>query len=272
MEEERLEQSSEVLETTNTETAENVEEVVEQLTDTAETKQAVKSLKELLKENPNLQEEFNNMTKNRLRRQERELAEKYSRTETVLKAGLGVDNLEQATDKLADFYKSKGITIPDHSFSNGYDMEAGAEKEANEIINSGYVDLVEEVDRLAEKGIDRMTAREKLVFTKLAEERQRQESIKELAQIGVKPEALKDSEYIEFANKLNPDLSSKEKYELYLKFKPKSKIETVGSMKSVQRDKTKDYYSEDEISRMSLDDLDDPRVWEAVRKSMTGQN
>ena len=202
---------------------------------------------------------------------QREYMEKYGRTETVLKAGLGVENIEQATDKLAEFYKSKGINIPPENTYSERDLTVLANAEANEIINSGYEDLVEEVDRLADKGLDKMTAREKLVFTKLATERQRQESIKELAQIGVRPEALENSEYKEFANNLNPSLSTKEKYEMYLKFKPKAKVETIGSMKSGQKDKVKDYYSEDEISRMTLDDLNDPRVWEAVRKSMTGQ-
>jgi hypothetical protein len=203
---------------------------------------------------------------------QREYMEKYGRTETVLKAGLGVENIEQATDKLADFYKSKGIAIPEQPSYSEQDLTVLANAEANEIINLGYADLVEEVDRLADKGLNNMTAREKLVFTKLAEERTRQESIKELAQIGVKPEALKDSEYIEFANKLNPSLSAKEKYELYLKVKPRPKVETIGSMKSTQKDKVKDFYSEDEIARMSLADLNDPQVWAAVRRSMTGQN
>lgn len=203
---------------------------------------------------------------------QREYLEKYGRTETVLKAGLGVENIEQATDKLADFYKSKGISIPDHNTYSEQDLAVLANAEANEIINLGYDDLVEEVDRLANKGIDRMTAREKLVFNKLAEERTKQESIKELAQIGVKLEALNDSEYKEFASKLNPSLSAKEKYEMYLKIKPRPKVETIGSMKSTQKDKVKDFYTEDEISRMTLDDLNDPKVWEAVRKSMTGQN
>ena len=203
---------------------------------------------------------------------QREYMEKYGRTETVLKAGLGVENIEQATDKLAEFYTSKGINIPPENTYSEQDLAILASAEANEIINSGYEDLVEEVDRLADKGANNMTAREKLVFTKLAEERKRQESIKELAQIGVKPEALQDSEYIKFANMLNPSLSAKEKYEKYLEFKPKAKVETIGSMKSGQKDKIKDFYSEDEISRMTLDDLNDPRVWEAVRKSMTGQN
>ena len=202
---------------------------------------------------------------------QREYMEKYGRTETVLKAGLGVENIEQATDKLANFYKSKGISIPDHNTYSEHDLDLLANAEANEIINSGYADLVEEVDRLAEKGIDRMTAREKLVFTKLAEERQRQESVKELAQIGVKPEALNDSEFKDFASKLNPDLSAKEQYELYLKFKPKPKVEPIGSMKgATSKDNgVKDFYTYEESLKFTKADFDkNPELFKAVEKSM----
>jgi hypothetical protein len=33
----------------------------------------------------------------------------------------------------------------------------------------------------------------------------------------------------------------------------------------------KDYYSPEEIDRLTEEDLDDPQVWEAVRRSMTGR-
>jgi hypothetical protein len=202
---------------------------------------------------------------------QREYMEKYGRTETVLKAGLGVENIEQATDKLADFYKSKGISIPEQPTYSEADLSVLANAEANEIINLGYADLVEEVDRLANKGADNMTPRERLVFNKLAAERTRQESIKELAQIGVKPEALKDSEYIEFANNLHPDLSAKEKYELYLKFKPKPKVEPIGTMKgATSKDNgVKDFYTYEESLKFTKADFDkNPELFKAVEKSM----
>lgn len=202
---------------------------------------------------------------------QREYQERYGRTETVLNAGLGTNNLEAATKKLSDFYKSKGINIPDEPTYSEYDLKILANAEANEIINSSYEDLVEEVDRLADKGIDKMTAREKLVFTKLAEERQRQESVRDLAQIGVKPEALNDSEYIEFANKLNPSLSAKEKYEMYLKIKPKPKVEPIGSMKgATSKDNgVKDFYTYEESLKFTKADFDkNPELFKAVEKSM----
>ena len=202
---------------------------------------------------------------------QREYQERYGRTETVLNAGLGTSNIEDATKKLSDFYKAKGITIPDEPRYSEYDLKVLADAEANEIINSSYEDLVEEVDRLADKGIDRMTAREKLVFTKLAEERKRQESVRDLAQIGVKPEALNDSEYLEFANKLNPSLSAKEKYEMYMKIKPKPKVETIGSMKgATSKDNgVKDFYTYEESLKFTKADFDrNPELYKAVEKSM----
>ena len=43
-------------------------------------------------------------------------------------------------------------------------------------------------------------------------------------------------------------------------------------MKGVPESRKKDYYTPEEISKLSEEDLDDPEIWEAVRKSMTGQN
>jgi hypothetical protein len=202
---------------------------------------------------------------------QREYLEKYGRTETVLNAGLGTTNIEEATNKLADFYTQKGIKIPEQPMYSEYDLGVLATAEANEIISSGYEDIVEEVDRLAEIGVDNMSAREKLVFQTLAKERLKQESIKELAQIGVKPEALNDSEYQEFANKLNPSLTAKEKYEMYMKFKPKPKVETIGSMKgTTSKDNgVKDFYSYEESLQFTKEDFDkNPELFKAVEKSM----
>lgn len=263
------------------ETTENVEEqATEKLVDGAKVTTEAEKVEEKLYSQADLDRLINERVDELLPRKlerakaklTREYEDKYSRVETVLNAGLGTNNLDEATNKLADFYKQKGINIPEQPKYSDRDLDLLANAEADEIIKLGFDEIVEETDRLADKGINRMTAREKLVFTKLAEARQKQEAIKELAKIGVKEEALNDKAYQDFANKLNPNLSPKEKYEMYLKFNPKKKVEPIGSMKTGQADKVKDYYTEAEIERMTLDDLDDPRVWNAVRKSMTGQN
>lgn len=200
---------------------------------------------------------------------QKEYREKLGRTETVLNAGLGTSSLEEATDKLTEFYKNKGVVIPDEPNYSEHDLDLLADAEANEIISFGYKDLVEEVDRLAQKGIENMNQREKLVFKKLADERNKQESAKELAKIGIKADALNDKDYLEFAAKLNPNLSAKEKYELFLQVKPKPKVETMGSMKSTNKVEVKEYYTPEEVRKLSMKDLDDPKIMAAVEKSMT---
>jgi len=205
------------------------------------------------------------------RRLRKEYEDKYSRVETVLNAGLGTNNLDEATNKLADFYKQRGINIPEEPKYSNRDLDLLANAEADEIIKLGFDEIVEETDRLAEKGVDRMTAREKLVFTKLAEVRQKQESINELAKIGVKEDALNDKAYQDFASKLNPDLSPKEKYEMFLKFNPKPKVEPIGSMKgATSKDNgVKDFYTYEESLQFTKADFDkNPELFKAVEKSM----
>lgn len=198
----------------------------------------------------------------------KEYEEKYGRLETVLSAGMQTNDISEITNQFEDFYTKKGIAIPQQPNYSESDLRVLANAEADDIISSGYDDIVEEVDRLADKGVDKMTPREKIVFQRLATERQKQESEKELASIGVGKDALEDSEFKEFAKKLNPDLSIKDQYELYSKFKPKPKVEQIGSMKNNTPSKTKDYYTPDEVDRLTKEQLRDPKVMEAVDNSM----
>lgn len=206
----------------------------------------------------------------------REYEEKYSdylEAESVLNAGLGTSNIKEATDNLRNFYKDKGIEVPTYQPKyNEFDMEAGAEKEANSIIDLGYDEIVSEVDRLANIGYENMTDRDKIIFTKLAEERKRVESEKEMNSLGITKEDIEKEEFKNFASKLDPNMTLKEKYEFYQSVKPKESINQMGSMKSTKPNTIKDHYTDEEIAKLSLDDLDDDAVWNAVRNSMTGKN
>ena len=166
----------------------------------------------------------------------KEFEEKYSpykEAETVLNAGLGTSDIREATSQMKKFYEEKGVKIPSHqpSYSND-DLKVLADAEAQKIIDLGFDEVVEEVDRLADKGLDKMTAREKLVFSKLATYRSAESDKKELAKIGVSEAALQDKEFLEFAADLNPNMSTKDKYLKYLKYRPKKEVETIGSMRN----------------------------------------
>jgi hypothetical protein len=173
---------------------------------------------------------------------------------------------------MSNFYKQNGVDIlPFQRSLSQRDEEVLANAEAEDIISSGYDELVEEVDRLASIGAENMTPREKIVFSKLASERTRQEALKDLASIGVNKEVLEDRDFIDFTKKLSPDLSVKEKYEMYSKFKPKPKVEQMGSMKgaTIKDDGVKDFYSYEESLKFTKADFDkNPKLFEAVEKSM----
>ena len=201
----------------------------------------------------------------------KEYDKKYGKLENVLKAGTGEEDLNTITDTLSNFYTKKGIQMPTEPTYSENDMKVLANAEAQSIIDSGFEDVVEEVDRLAELGVDNMTPREKLVFTKLAEYRRSEQDRKDLAKIGVSESALNDNEFIEFASKLNPSMSTKEKYEMYTQYKPKPKVETMGSMKNATSTDTgvKDFYTRDEAMKFTKKDFDkNPALFKAVEQSM----
>ena len=201
----------------------------------------------------------------------KEYDKKYGKLENVLRAGTGEDDLNTITNTLSNFYTKKGIQIPTEPTYSESDMKVLANAEAQSIIDSGFDEVVEEVDRLAELGVDNMTSREKLVFTKLAEYRKSEQDRKDLAKIGVSEAALEDKEFIEFAEKLNPNMSTKEKYEMYTQYKPKPKVETMGSMKNTTSNDTgvKDFYTRDEALKFTKKDFDkNPALFKAVENSM----
>ena len=217
-------------------------------------------------------EQVDEMIAKKLARKEdkirKEYEKKYGKLESVINAGLGTNNTDEALEKLTDFYTKKGINIPTQASYSDRDIEILARDDARDIISLGYDEMVEEGERLAKLG-NNMSKREKLCLEILTKEMKNIEEEKDLSAIGVSPDALKDSDYQDFASKLNPSLSVKEKYEIYLKFKPKPKVETMGSMKSVvPKTDVKEYYTPEEVSKLSMKDLDDPKVMAAVEKSM----
>ena len=203
---------------------------------------------------------------------EKDYQRKYGGLEEVLKAGTGKQSVEEMTDTFAEFYRKKGIQIPEKPNYSARDLEVLAKAEAEDIIRSGYDEVVEEVDRLAALGASKMTPREKAVFKVLAEHRQSAERGKELSSIGVGEDVFNSQEFRDFAGKFNATTPIKDIYDIYAKTtKPKKEYKTMGSMKQQPETGAKDYYTPEEIERLTMEDLDDPKVWDAVRRSMTGR-
>lgn len=264
--------TEEVTENTEQETAE--ENVTDEKVDNAESKEeSVKTYSEedFEKEvNSRVDELLSKKINRNNRKIRREYEEKYGKLENVLRAGTGEQDLEAITNQLENFYKGEGISIPPMNNYSNDDLETLGSKDADDIISSGYDDIKEEVDRLANIGLDKMTAREKATFQKLAKVRKGMEAEKELAKIGVGKEVLEDDNFKAFTKKLNPELSIKDMYEMYTQVKPKPEVKKMGSMKSTTKQPAvKDFYTREEALKFTRADFDkNPELFKAVEKSM----
>lgn len=248
------------------ETAENVETVAtEEITGEQVTEPVEKTF---------TQSEVNEIVKGAKARAKaqvrREYDRKYGSLTNVLKAGTGKESVEEMTDTFAKFYEGKGIKISREPDYSAKDIEVLAAAEADEVIRMGYDEVVEEVDRLSSLGVDNMTPREKAYFKALAEHRQSTERQNELTKIGVTEEMVNSKEFKDFAKQFNATTPISDIWNIYNKTLPKKDIKPMGSMKGNTVNEVKDFYSAEEISKLSEDDLRDPDVWNAVRRSMTG--
>ena len=253
-----------------TEVTENVEETTEETINQSEEVPAKKDAEEEMF----TREQIDDMIAKKLARKEakirKEYEKKYSKLENVLKAGTGKDNINDITNDLTSYYEGHGIDIPSEDLIPEDDLKTLGIYDAESIINDGFDEVVSEVDRLSNLGVDKMTPREKATFEKLAKYRHIEEARKELKSKGIGEDILDSKEYKEFTNKLNPNMSEIEKYDMYIKFQPK-KAEVMGSMsnKSSGDSGVKDFYTRDEALKFTKEDFDkNPALFKAVENSM----
>ena len=195
----------------------------------------------------------------------------YEELVGTLEAGTGKKGAKELNDTFTKFYEGKGIKIEKKPEYSAKDIETLARKDADDIIHSGYEDVVEEVDRLTELGYENMTARDKAVFKVLAEHRQNTERSRELAKIGVTEDVYNSAEFKEFQGKFNPNTPITDIYDIYAKTQPKKEFKTMGSMKNSTSDEgtIKDFYTRDEALKFTKKDFDkNPALFKAVEASM----
>lgn len=201
----------------------------------------------------------------------KEYEQKYGNLEEVLKAGTGKESVEEMTDTFVKFYQSKGIKIPEKPSYSAKDIEVLAKAEAEDIIRSGFDEVVEEVDRLTKIGAKNMTDREKAVFKTLAEYRQNEERSAELSKLGVSSDVYNSQDFKDFLAKFNSNTPISDVYDIYSKTQPKKEIRTMGSMKtSAAADGgVKEFYTVEEARKFTKKDFDaNPELFKAVERSM----
>ena len=209
---------------------------------------------------------------NRERKQSKEMA-KYKQLENIIKAGLGVDNLDDAINKTSEFYKGQGVNIPEYketSFYSERDEKILAEADAREIISFGMKEMEAEANRIAGIPENERTLREKTVFNALCKELISLRDIGTLKSKGYETELLNEKKFIEFRNQFNINTPIETIVGMYKQInnlnieQPKS----PGSAKSTTGIKQiKDYYSPEDFDKLTDEDLNNPKIMEIVDKS-----
>lgn len=267
------ETSEENLEEVNISTSEDEKQVQENV---EEAEQSSEDIEKLVEERANklfeekVEERLVRDRINRERKQNKELA-KYRQLENVIKAGLGVDNLDDAISKTSDFYKEQGITIPD--FKDVYserDEKILAKADAQEIIELGKNEMEAEANRIASIPEAKRTIREKTIFDTLCKELISLKDVEELRSKGYKTDVLETKEFSDFRNQFNVNTSISTIYEMYNKMHGQvvQQPRSPGSAKSTTTVKQiKDYYSPEDFDKLTDEDLRNPKIMEIVDKS-----
>ena len=203
----------------------------------------------------------------------KEVEREYKDLVGTLEAGTGKKGVKELNEVFTAHYKSriKDFKVNKEPEYSAKDIEVLARAEADEIINAGFEEVIEEADRLNELGAEGMTAKEKALFRELTSYIQTTERSKELSKIGITEEVYNSKEFQDFASKFNSNTPIKDIYDIYNKTQTKKEFKTTGSMKStMSKDNgVKDYYTPEEARKFTKKELDDnPAIYQSILNSM----
>ena len=207
------------------------------------------------------------------RRDEESKLSKAKQLESTLRSGLGLTEEDDVLSKVKEFYKEQGVNIPDGQVISDNDAEILGRADANDFINDYDDEEIEaRANELAVKQKQGKTsAREDAEFFKLGEYLTEKLEEKDLKANGIDTSILKDQDFKKFASRFNRGTKMTEIYELYQKVNGSEakKPPSTGSSKStVPNNQEKEYYTPEEVDKLSNKQLDDPKIWRKVRESM----
>lgn len=210
------------------------------------------------------------------RKEEASKLSKSKQLEETIRAGLGLTDDDDVLSKVRDFYKEQGVDIPKFDTENNRDAEILGKADANEIIEMYEdKDIEERANELAIKQKrGKTTARENAEFFKLGEYLTSKLEEKELKESGVDTSILQDKDFRAFANNFKTGTKMSDVYKMWKKMNgeedktPKKPASTGSSQSTVPDNKEKEFYTPEEVDKLSSKDLDNPTIWKRVRESM----
>lgn len=216
------------------------------------------------------------LIRDRIKR-ERETASqraKYEELENIMKTALDAESLDDVITKSRTFYKEQGINIPDTISKpslNERDEKVLAEADAKEIIRLGKDEMEEEANRIASIPESQRSIREQTIFNEVCRELVNLNDIESLKEKGYDTEILNDKDFSSFREQFNLNTPVSKIYEMYQSIKGTKPVQpkSPGSAKTNNsNNEIKDYYTPEEVRKFTEEDLDNPKLMEAIDRSM----
>ncbi len=207
-------------------------------------------------------------------REKREELKTYEELVDLLKAGTGKNDLTEIKNDFMNFYKNEGIEIQNNRKLSEREEKILAKAEAEEVISLGEEEVNRVANEIYNKPFDRRSLKEKEMFNLLARHTIQEKAKKELIQKGIDEKILEDNSFKEFASKFNTSTSMSEIYDVYQKINNKEIIQkekpaSPGSVRDIQIQKEKDFYTPEEVDALTGSDYDkNPKLIDIVQKSM----
>lgn len=207
-------------------------------------------------------------------REEAPLRAKYEQLENMMKTALGATDLDDVISKSKDFYTQQGISIPevvDKPFLSERKKTLLAKDDAELIISLGKKEMEYEANRIAAIPEKERSFEDKTIFNELCKELVKMKEEDSLKEKGYNLEILKDNDFNNFRKQFNVSTPLTNVYEMYQKLngtKP-TQPPTPGSLKTnTTNNEIKDYYTPEEVRKFTEEELDNPKLWQAIELSM----
>ena len=191
-----------------------------------------------------------------------------------MKSALGAKDIDDVITKSKEFYKEQGVQIPqiiNKPQLTERQLTVLAQDDAQNIIKLGKEEMSEEANRISRIPPEERTLKDKVVFDTVCKELVRINDIDGLKAKGYDTKVLEDKDFSSFREQFNIRTPIAQIYEMYQKVNGNKPVQpkSPGSAKTTNTDnEVKDYYTPEEVRQFTEEDLDNPKLMEAVEKSM----
>lgn len=199
---------------------------------------------------------------------------KYEELETIMKSALGANDIDEVISKSRQFYKEQGVEIPqiiNKSSLNERDEIILAKADAGDIIKLGKSEMEAEANRIAAIPESNRSLRDRTVFNDLCQELIKIKDVEDLKTKGYDTEVLDSKDFSSFREQFNFNTPIAQIYEMYQKVNGNRPVQpkSPGSARTTNTDnEVKDYYTPEEVRQFTEEDLDNPKLMEAIDRSM----